>query len=473
MVLLTISAGAGETRTQSFDQDPLWPASNNRLIPKEPRKVTQDFGYNRQAGDIGGRITRALKPAYYALALDKPKTLSEKFSASGVFYLTETIGGGAAFVGFFNSMQREGTGRPANSLGFEIGTERSGGRLSVRLLTAANHGAGKFITKFEHYHDPAKKAEMRPTSIRNDGTRYTWTLSYDPAAATGNGQIQFLVKSNLPQPDYFENKLVTVDLPAGYKQESDTSFNRFGMLNGTKPGGQMTLGLDDIQIDDRRFDFSTDPKWIESGCRSRYDERTAVGAQDFGYSAATQNAGGMRPGEIGGDMWRAGVYAYYADRVGPLSLDDRLEASGKVVLISGAPDSDIFLGYFAGDSQDQSPVARGNFVGIHVGGPTRVGHYFQPAFTSANGNRVIARDGPVMRHGKSYDWSFLYDPAAENGNGAITVRLGEETVTLPLKAGLKKQGGHLDHFGLLNSPAGGQLVRIYLDDITYTSSAPR
>ena len=45
-----------------------------------------------------------------------------------------------------------------------------------------------------------------------------------------------------------------------------------------------------------------------------------------------------------------------------------------------------------------------------------------------------------------------------------------ETVTLPLKKGFKSQGGRFDHFGLLTPGVGGQLIRIYLDDLTYTAT---
>lgn len=461
-------AGEVATKSESFDRDPGWDALNNRILPAKPRQVVQDFGYDVKTSDIGGRVTRAIKPAYYAAALEKPKTLNDKFSASGTFYMTQSTSGGGVFFGWFNSKQREGTGRPANSLGFEIGTERAGGRLATRLLTVNNHGAGKFVTKFEHYHDPAKKAEMRPTPIKNDGTRYTWSIAYDPDAAGGNGQIQFTIKSNLSTPQDFEGKPVTVDLPAGYKQEAGTTFDRFGLMNSTKPGGFVQIHLDDITLDGKSFDFAADPGWVSSGSRSKYEEAAAVGAHNFGYSPDTQYAGGAKAGEIGGDLWRGGDYAHYADRVGPLTLNDKLEARGKVVLVSGAPDSDIFFGWFSGESKTAVPTSAGNFLGVHVGGPSRVGHYFQPSLTTSNGQRAQAKDGPVMSHGKTYDWTLRYDPAGAGGNGEITVTLGGESVTLPIKPGLKAKGARFDHFGLLTPSVGGQLVRLYLDDISYS-----
>ena len=161
-----------------------------------------------------------------------------------------------------------------------------------------------------------------------------------------------------------------------------------------------------------------------------------------------------------------------ADKVGPLTLDDRLEASGKVVLKVGAPDSDMFLGWFNSADKDKPPIEAGHFLGVHVGGPTRVGHYFHPSLTTAKGSRSQAAAGPVLTPGKVYDWSLVYDPAAEGGNGAITITLDKETVTLPLKKGIKTQGASFDRFGLFTSNIGGQIVRIYLDDLKYTATRP-
>ena len=51
-------------------------------------------------------------------------------------------------------------------------------------LTGKNQSCGTFITPFL----PGK---FRPTPLRNDGTRYHWTLDYDPRANAGKGQFTF------------------------------------------------------------------------------------------------------------------------------------------------------------------------------------------------------------------------------------------------------------------------------------------
>jgi hypothetical protein len=477
-LLLALAAGAGAggaddqpkpaLKTEHFDQDPGWEGFNNRVVPKKIPTVTQDFGYSptnvagKDKGEMGGRVTRSNRPAYYA---DKiaVKTLNDKLSASGTFALTATSGTSGVFFGWFHADQPGGGGRPMGSLGLNFDGEPSGGRLAVRLISDTNKSCGTFVTPFI----PGK---YRPTPIKNDGTRYTWTLTYDPDANDGNGRFQFTIKSTSAKPEEFEGKTFPVDLPPGFKKEGAT-LDHFGLMNMMKGGNALTIYFDDLQYDGKAEDFAKDPGWEGSGNRATYQDREVVGAHDFGFSARTNFAGGS-PGEVGGDLWRSGPYGYYADRVGPLTLDDRLEARGKVILKVGAPDSDMYLGWFNSAARDQPPAKAGHFLGVHVGGPTRVGHYFRPAFATARGTERHVDKGPVIVPGKAYDWSLVYDPAADGGKGVIQVTLGKESMTLPLKAGDKAEGARFDRFGLFTSNIGGQLVRIYLDDLKYTAARP-
>jgi hypothetical protein len=495
MLLVTLSVGAGNGRpddppksalkTESFDKDPGWEGHNNRIVPEKLPTVTQDFGYSttnfagKEKGELGGLVTRAAEPAYYADKIG-PLTLDDKLSASGTFAITKTTAGGGIFFGFFRAEQPGGGGRPTGSLGLNMDSERGGARLAVRLITGQNQSCGTFVTPFI----PGK---FRPTPIRNDGTRYQWTLDYDPDGAGGRGQFKFTFRCDAHKPGEFSGTDIpeahkeearrrfpdvttfTVDLPEGYRKQG-TMFDHFGLMNMTKPGGAMTIYFGDLKYLGRGPDFSQDPKWDASGNRAKYQAKDVGGAHDFGFSN-TNHAGG-KAGEVGGTFWRSGKYAYYADKVGPLSLDDRLEASGKVVLMSGAPDSDMFLGWFNSASKDEPPVKAGHFLGVHVGGPTRVGHYFHPSLATAKGTTSQASAGPVLTPGKVYDWSLVYDPTAEGGNGAITVTLDRESVTLPLKKGLKAQGASFDRFGVFTSNIGGQIVRLYLDDLKYTATRP-
>jgi hypothetical protein len=472
-------------KVESFDKDPGWEGHNNRVVPERVPTVTQDFGYSKTnfagkgAGELGGLVQRASEPAYYANKIG-PVTLDEKVSASGTFAVTKTGPGGGIFFGFFRAEQPAGGGRPTVSLGLNMDCERGGARLAVRLITGKNQSCGTFITPFI----PGK---FRPTPIRNDGTRYQWTLDYDPEGSGGRGHFRFTIHGDAPKPGEFTKADIpeshkeearrrfpdvtefTVDLPEGYRKQ-DTTFDHFGLMNMMKPGGSMTLYFDDLKYLAHSQDFAQDPKWDASGNRATYASKDVAGAHDFGFSP-TSNAGG-KTGEVGGTFWRSGKYGYYADKVGPLSLDDRLEASGKVVLKSGAPDSDMFLGWFNSANQEEPPTQAGHFLGVHVGGPTRVGHYFHPSLATAKGTRTQAAAGPVLVPGKVHEWSLVYDPTAEGGNGAVTVTLDKESVTLALKKGVKTQGASFDRFGLFTSNIGGQIVRIYLDDLKYTTVRP-
>jgi hypothetical protein len=473
---------AAQLKSEAFQFDPGWEGHNNHIVPKRRLIVTQDFGYSpthfagRAAGEMGGVVQRSTTPASYAAAMPA-RTLDDKLTASGSFAVTAAQGGAGVFFGFFNSRQPGGSGRPIGSLGLNMDFEAHGGRLAVRLITGGNKSCGTFIT-------PYLPGKFRPTPIRIDGTRYHWTLDYNPQAAGEQGQFTFTIGSAthktqdygaLPERSQQEAQArfprtttFTVDLPPGYKKEGAT-FDRFGLSNMMKSGGSATIFFDDLEYDGQSQDFSTDPGWAGVANRVTFEDHEQVGAHDFGYSAKTNHAGG-EPGEIGGSLWRSGVFGSYADRVGPLHLDERLEARGKVMLVTAGPDSDMSLGWFSSAADDKEPADARNFVGIHVGGPTRVGHYFIPVLATATGALAKVDRGPVLTPGKVFDWSLVYDPTAGGGNGQLRVTLGRESVTLALRPGLKAQGASLDRFGLFTSTAGGQMVKIFLDDLTYTRS---
>ncbi len=479
-IILAADQTSSVFKSEHFDHDPGWEGYNNRNVPKEARMVEQDFGYSKTQfaskapGEIGGSIQRASTPASYAAPLTPAKTLNDKFSAAGTFAAPSRNKGGGIFFGFFNSQEPGGSGRPISSLGLDLGFKSGGGRLAVRLITSGNQSCGTFITPFI----PGK---FRPTPIKMDGTRYRWTLDYDPQAAGGNGRFTFTLHSDThktenygPLPEDFQKEAqarfpntttFTVDIPPGLRQEGAT-FDRFGLCNITKAGGAMTMYFGDLEIDGHAQDLSKDPGWIGVGSRAHFDDYELVGAHDYGYSAKTSFAGGA-PGEVGGMLWRGLPFSFYADRVGPLNLEQRLEASGKVKLVTAGPDSDIFIGWFNSAAKTNKEGVTENFVGIHVGGPTRIGHYFIPVLITAQGEKTVVKQGPVIKIGKPFDWSLVYDPAA-NAHGEMRVRLGTETVTLALRPDQKNQGASLDRFGFFTSTTGGQMVKIYLDDLIYT-----
>ena len=86
---------------------------------------------------------------------------------------------------------------------------------------------------------------------------------------------------------------------------------------------------------------------------------------------------------------------------------------------------------------------------------------------------VERKEGPLLVPQKVFDWKMVYDPAGEVGGGSLTATLGTESVTLPLKPGDKTIGGIFDRFGLFTSHIGGSYVKIYFDDLEYTTGNTR
>ncbi len=115
-VALAQSAPKAVLKTESFDRDPGWEGHNNRITPERYPTITQSFGYGRtnfagkSAGEMGGQVTRASEPAYYADRIG-PLTLHDKLSAAGTFALTRSAAGAGIFFGFFapnNRVQVDG-----------------------------------------------------------------------------------------------------------------------------------------------------------------------------------------------------------------------------------------------------------------------------------------------------------------------------------------------------------------------------
>src|SRR5262245_61585268 len=218
-------------KSESFDHDPGWEAHNNRIVPKEFPTVVQDFGYSstkfagKAAGEMGGTVTRASEPAFHADRIG-PRTLDDRLSASGSFAVTKTTPGGGVFFGFFRAEQPGAGGRPIASLGLHLDSEHSGGRLAVRLITGQNRSCGTFITPFI----PGK---FRPTPIRNDGTRYHWTLDYDPNANAGKGRFTFTLRSDGHKPGELEKP----DMPEAHRQEARRRFPSTNSFTVDLPDG--------------------------------------------------------------------------------------------------------------------------------------------------------------------------------------------------------------------------------------------
>src|SRR3954447_26359673 len=81
-------------RVEDFGRDPCWEGHRNRLLPRRPPSVRQDFGHRatrraggREAGEVGGWVQRSVTPASYAKPL-RTRTLGDWLTASGRFAVT-------------------------------------------------------------------------------------------------------------------------------------------------------------------------------------------------------------------------------------------------------------------------------------------------------------------------------------------------------------------------------------------------
>src|SRR5207248_3077016 len=67
------------------------------------------------------------------------------------------------------------------------------------------------------------------------------------------------------------------------------------------------------------------------------------------------NFAGGDTGELLVTMWRDNHPAYYADKVGPLTLDDELYAEGRLALADEAGFGGLYLGWFNSEAKRNKP----------------------------------------------------------------------------------------------------------------------
>ena len=105
----------------------------------------------RRPGEMGGTVTRASEPAFYADKIGRV-TLDDKLSASGSFALTKTTPGGGVFFGFFRAEQ-PGGGRPADRLA----RPEPGQRAQRRPIGRAAHHRPEPVVRHLHHPVPPRQ----------------------------------------------------------------------------------------------------------------------------------------------------------------------------------------------------------------------------------------------------------------------------------------------------------------------------
>ncbi len=442
-----------------LDRDPGWIGHRNRLVPDDVPITRQNFGYRatnlaggRAPGEVGGRIERSVTPTRYAKVI-QPKGLDDVLEATGTFVVTQADGGSGALVGWFNHASQ--SWRTPDSLVFRI--DGNGGKYWVFFEYGTHQGLTGGGVTFEGERYQTTTTEP----FRADGTPHRWALRYDPEAVDGRGLITFTL----------DGEVHRAPLQPGHRLDG-ASFDRFGLLNMMVAGDGLTMYLDDLVIDGRPQSFDEDPLWDGDGNEVAFPDRVQRPWHDFGYTTDRPIDGGS--GSIGGIIWRDEFPASYADEVGPLDLDQPLEASGRLVLDASTADSGAYLGWF--DSGSRSPddppepeAPPRNILALMLEGPSRVGHYLRPAYRLSNGDGTRLDEGPVIRpDGQVHTWTLRYDPEANDGRGRITAFVDNRIQTIDLPAGHREQGAIFDRFGLFNIRSGGHYVELYIDNFAYT-----
>ena len=474
LLLFVVAATVrAEERHESFDRDPGWDGRNNRATTPPPQKVRQDFGHSTTQhcggsvpGEIGGLLTPAAEPAYYAKRIPTA-TFNDRLSASGKLACT-----GRQFhvlVGFFNA-DSINEWRTPNSIVLRLYGRGDVFYAYVEYCTNRWRAGGDSPGGFATIDDPEHPGKQRLRGFKSQGAVHTWSLEYDPRGNNGRGEIVTTI----------DGQRAVCQLDEGHKADG-AMFNRCGLLNIPKnydDGGE--LWLDDMTINGQAEDFARDPGWDAIGNRRSYMTFALRPRFNFGYSD-THFAGGKRRGELGGVIFRgdnryAERLAYYGDRLQTLSLAKPLRASGKVALRRGVSDSTSLIGFFHSQksvevSPSQSSGWPMNFCGVAIEGPSREGFFVYPAYRFPNGADGHARGDElphILPDGRSHDWSLEYDPAGAGGRGRVVVVFDGQKTELDLPDGHRQSPAEFDRFGIVSTWIDGNAQHVYFDDLSYT-----
>jgi hypothetical protein len=112
-----------------------------------------------------------------------------------------------------------------------------------------------------------------------------------------------------------------------------------------------------------------------------------------------------------------------------------------------------------------------DFFGVSIGGPSREGFMFSPAYRlHTTEQRSADRGAYLLPNGKPHDFSIEYTPPSADKPGAVLARLDAETVSLTVPPEHVNTGAHFNRFGLISTHTDGNGQHLYFDDLTYTVS---
>jgi hypothetical protein len=460
-------------KTESFDRDPGWLGTNNRIARTRPAKpIRQDFGFSADTqaaggaspGEMGGFISPDGQVAFYGKAI-KPMTFDQPLRASGTLRIGQ--GGTHLLLGFFNS-DTVNEWRTPNTIAIRLNGRGELFFAYVEYCTS-KWRAGGDTTPFPSVTDP-NTGRMSLIGFPCEES-IPWKLTYDPQGQDGRGVVTATIGKN-----------TAICILAESHQGDGATFNHFGIMNVMKSADSGSEAwFDDIAVNGGEAEaFAQDPKWDSRNNRQTKPARIIRPWFDFGFND-TNFAGGKSKGELGGLIFRGDCryperMACYGDRVGPLTLGKPLKASGKIAMTRGVSDSTTLFGFYnSADSmrsnESQHDSLPESVLGIHVEGPSSDGFRFYPVLRAKGGQSQFGsvRESPsIQPDGKSRCWSMEYIPAGTAGKGQITVMLEDKSNTFVFNASDKAATTTFDRFGIVTSWIDGNSQDVYLDDISYT-----
>jgi hypothetical protein len=470
--LIASSSSMGAMRQENFDREPPgWTGINNRSTAFSIKTVQQNFGYSPATahaggskGEVGGRINPAGEPAFYGYSLPQPASFDTPLTAEGRMYVAK--GSGHCLLGFFNTNTLN-EWRTPNTMALRINSRGDTFHCHFEYCTARWRAGAGVIGEIV----PGKSLTATDVPC---GKPCQWKMVYDPKAADGRGVISLTL----------DGTTATCELDPGHHEDGAT-FTHFGVLPVLKTwDGAGDIWVDDVKVNGVAFDFSNDPKWDAFNNQRTYTTTDTRPRFDFGWSP-TQHAGGMKPGELGGLIFRGDCrepsrMASYGDSIGPLNLNMPLKARGKMAVLRAISDSTASIGFYHSKHSMQSNRSQKSsipmdYVGINIEGPSSEAFFFYPVYrVHGDEEKALGHDGGraprIYPDRRVHDWFLDYDPQGANGNGRITVGLDDKTCTLDLGAGHKATGATFDRFGICTPWIDGNSVTVFFDDLAYTAA---
>ncbi|MGD9722576.1 MAG: hypothetical protein AB7O59_14690 [Pirellulales bacterium] len=196
-----------------------------------------------------------------------------------------------------------------------------------------------------------------------------------------------------------------------------------------------------------------------------------VTRQDFGYRAS-HRAGGRAAGEIGGLVERSSEPAMYARAIVPRTLDQRLSASGRLVVPMAGGGSGVLVGWFHESSRGwRTPNSLAFRVDGNGGKYWMFYEYGTRNYRTGGGGAFAGEQyqktpTPPFQAGDTvHTWSLDYDPAAADGRGLLTFRVDDRSYQTALAPGHRTDGAEFNRFGIFNQQTPGDQLELYLDDL--------